>query len=650
MGAIADGFVTYLDGFGRGIEPDPDMWIDEWADAHMVIPKKSGAAHPGPYRTDRTPYAREVMRCLSPLHPCRRVVVMGASQLMKTQVGLNWVGGSIHQAPANILTLLPTANIAKRVSSRISEVIRAVPVLKDRVAEPRSRDSKNTMDTKEFDGGTLYITTAGSASNLAEIPARYVWGDEVDRWDANVDGEGDPIELAEARTSTFEFNAKIYFSSSPTLQGASRIDALFKDGDQRRFHIACPHCSHEHILEWEACRWNPEMSAAWFICPECGAEIHEHEKQQMLAAGCWIAGARGDGRTTSFHFPAQYAPPGWLSWLSMARQYVKAKAALDQGDQEPMQVFYNTRLARCWNPSEETAKADQLKRRAEAYALRTVPREVLVLTAAADVQPNRIEVDIYGWGEGLERWVLDHQVLWGAPSEDAVWRDLDGVLQGTLPHPSGIPLPISAALIDSGGHNTQDVYNYCRLRRNRKVLAIKGASRPGQPIIAARPRKQDISYRGRQEHHGVELWFIGTDTAKDWLASRWLIPGGPGAIHFSRDLPDEFFSQLTAERRLTRYRKGHKISEWVKNKSDRNEALDLAVYNLAAAYFLGLHRKRDHDWAVLRAKLDPPTRDLFQAAADEVHTSAPASPSAPYAQRPDAAHGSFGGSAWSSRL
>lgn len=624
MGAIADGFLTYLDGFGRGIEPDPDMWIDEWADTHMVIPKKSGAAHPGPYRTDRTPYAREVMRCLSPLHPCRRVVVMGASQLMKTQVGLNWVGGSIHQAPANILTLLPTTNIAKRVSSRIGEVIRSVPVLKDRVAEPRSRDSKNTMDTKEFDGGTLYITTAGSASNLAEIPARYVWGDEVDRWDANVDGEGDPVELAEARTSTFEYNAKIYFSSSPTLEGASRIDALFKDGDQRKFHITCPHCEHAHILEWESCRWTPEMTEAWFVCPACGAEIHEHEKQQMLAAGRWIAQARGDGRTVSFHFPAQYAPLGWLSWLSMARQYVKAKAALDQGDQEPMQVFYNTRLARCWNPSEETAKADQLKLRAEAYALRTLPREVLVLTAAADVQPNRIEVDIYGWGEGLERWIIDHQVLWGAPSEDAVWRDLDAIQQGMLPHPSGMLLPISALLIDSGGHNTQDVYNYCRARRNRKVLAIKGASRPGQPIIASRPRKQDINFRGRQEHHGVELWFVGTDTAKDWLASRWLLPGGPGAIHFSKDLPDEFFSQLTAERRLTRYRKGHKISEWVKNKADRNEALDLAVYNLAAAYFLGLHRKRDHDWAALRAKLDPPTRDMFSATPPPqvMHTSA----------------------------
>ena len=598
---VADGYAAYMEGFAKGIEPDPDMWIDEWADAHMIIPKKSGSAHPGPYRTDRTPYAKEVMRCLSPLHPCRRVIVMGASQLMKTQVGLNWVGGSIHQAPANILILLPTLAISKRVSSRIGEIIRVVPALKDRVAEPRSRDARNTIDTKEFDGGTLYITTAGSASNLAEIPARYVWGDEVDRWEINVDGEGDPVQLAEARASTFEYNAKIYFSSSPTISGQSRIEALFMEGDQRQYHVPCPHCDHSHVLHWEQCRWDDSVSSAWFVCPECGAEIYEHHKPGMLRNGEWVSSTAGDGRTVSFVFPAQYAPVGWVSWLSLVRQYLAAKSALARGDQEPMQVFYNTRLAKSWSHAEETASSDQLKARAEDYALRSVPDQVCILTAAADVQPNRIEVDIYGWGEGMERWVIDHQVLWGAPSEDAVWRDLDGVLYGELPHPSGAMLKISSALIDSGGSNTQDVYNYCRTRRNRKILAIKGASRPGQPIIASRPRKQDINYRGRSEKHGVELWFIGTDTAKDWLSSRWLLDGGPGAIHFSKDLPDEFFSQITAERRLTRYRNGHKITEWVKNKADRNEALDLAVYNLAAAYFLGLHRKNKNDWQAMRA-------------------------------------------------
>ena len=435
MGAIADGFLIYCAQFGEGLMPDPDMWVDEWADRYMVIPKKSGAAEAGPYRTERTPYAREVMRCLSPTHPCRRVVVMGASQLLKTQVGLNWIGASIHQAPANILCLLPTIGITKRVSSRISDTIKSVPELRARVAEPRSRDARNTIDTKEFDGGTLYIATAGSASNLAEIPARYVYGDEVDRWELSVDGEGDPVELSEARTSTFGYNSKVYFSSSPTLEGQSRIASLEADSDRRRYHVPCPHCGHRHELVWDSVRWDAELTEAWLVCPECGAEIYPHDKTAMLAAGEWVATRTdSDGITVGFQISALYAPLGWVAWISLARQYVKAKAALDRGDQEPMQVFYNTRLAKCWDAAQETAKADTLKARAEDYPLRTIPAGVLVLTAAVDVQPNRLELMIYGWGEGMERWVIDYQVLWGAPSEDAVWRDLQQGLQHERAH------------------------------------------------------------------------------------------------------------------------------------------------------------------------------------------------------------------------
>lgn len=625
---IADGYSAYQQSFAAGLKPDPDMWVDEWSDAHMVIPKESGAAKPGPYSTDRTPFARAVMRALSPAHPAQRVIVKGASQLMKTQVGLNWICAGIHQTPANMLVLLPTSNIAKRVSNRIDKTIKAVPVVAERVAEPRSRDARNTLDTKEFDGGTLYITTAGSASNLAEIPARFVWGDEVDRWDVNVGGEGDPVTLAEARTSTFEYNKKVYFSSSPTIKGASPIDALYQEGDQQRLYVPCPHCGHSHTLEWERMRYDLDAGTptAWMVCPECGAEIYEHFKPQLLAAEDWRPTAPGDGGyTVSFEISALYAPLGGISWLSLARQYVKAKVALDRGDQEPMQVFYNTRLARVWDAAEETAKAKELQDRAEGYQLRTIPAAVLALTCAVDVQPNRLEVQITGWAEGMERWIIDSQILWGSPSEDAVWRDLDAIITTPLPHPSGVSLPISATLVDSGGHNTQDVYNYCRLRKHRRVLAIKGASRPGRPIIAQKPGKVDVNWRGRVEDKGAELWMIGTDTAKDWLASRWHLPTGPGSIHFSTDLPDEFYTQITAERRLTRYKKGHKVSEWVKDKAIRNEQLDLAVYNLAAAYFLGLHRKQAPDWEKLRQQINPATRDLFSTPAD-VHSSAPELP------------------------
>lgn len=644
MGALYDGFLAYRAGFTAGIRPDPAMWVDEWSDRYMRIPRGNGAEH-GAYHTNRTPYAREVMRCLSPLHPARRVVAMVASQLFKTQVGLNWIGANIHQAPANMLVLLPTAQLAKRVSSRIGKTIDEVPELRARVAPPRSRDSRNTVDTKEFDGGTLYITTAGSAANLAEVPARYIYGDEVDRWDINVDEEGSPIDLAETRASTYGRNAKFYYTSSPTEAGASAIDDLFKLGDRRRYYVPCPHCGHMHVLEWENLRHDERPDAAgqprltaWMVCPACQADIAEAHKGDMLARGEWRAEATGDGETVSFELSGLYAPPGWISWAGLAKQYAKAKAKLDRGDPEPMQVFYNTRLARTWDSISERVKADQIQSIAEPFPLGTVPPGALILTAAVDTQGGRLECQILGWGPGLERWTVNYHVIDGDPAVAAIWAELDQILTTPIPHAGGgRPIVIRAVAIDTGGHHTQEVYDYCRKRRRRyvdgqeqRVLAIKGASRPGRPVISTKPSKVDITLRGRVEKYGADLWLVGTDTAKDWLHNRLLLTQGPGASHYSRDLPAEYYAQLVAENRHARYVKGYKRVEWIKDKGARNEALDTLVYNLAMAHHLELHRKPDTWWARLAEQVQPATADLFAApppaAAQAEQTSAPPAP------------------------
>lgn len=678
MGAVCDGFTSWLAGFAAGAQPDPDLWIDRWADEFMIIPKETGAAEPGPYRGERTPYAAEPMQCLSPMHPCRTVVIMGASQLLKTQVGLNFLGASIHMAPANILILLPSGGVAKRVSTRIGHTINAVPQLKERVAVPRSRDSRNTQDTKEFTGGTLYITTAGSANNLAEIPARYVWGDEVDRWDGNVGGEGDPVTSADNRRSTFEYTGKALWTSSPLLTGSSRIAALYQQGDQRQYHVPCPHCGHHHTLDLVNFRYDDSLTRAWFVCPECEGEIEESAKTTMLAAGQWIASVTPkDADVVSFQISAFYAPLGWKSWLSLAKQYAAAKIALERGDHTLMQVFFNTRLGLPYKISSAVVQADALKARAEPYALRSIPRGVLVLTGAVDVQPSRLEVLIEGWGEGMENWIIDKQVFWGDPSGQQVWEQLEKLLMEPFYNACGIPMSISGCAIDSGGHNTQDVYNYCRPRKMRRVLAIKGASKPGRPIIANRPSMLDVNLRGKSDRFGVELWFVGTDTAKDQIAALWSIQSGPGATHFSHDLDDDFYKQLTAEHRLSRWHKGREISEWVKDNGTRNEMSDCHVYNRAIAYHLGLHRKNTHDWARLRSVFEPANADLFTAPPPVVHTSAqtaegaaasipqapataeaPASFAQPYTTQPQIQsapaprqlRSEFGNSDWSNRL
>lgn len=599
----ADGAEQYRSAYMRGLQPDPELWIDQWADEYMRIPRDTGAAEPGPYRTDRTPYAREPMRCLSPTHPAKRVVTKVASQMMKTQIALNWIGGCIHMAPANILMLLPSLGLAKRVSGRVDKTIKATPVLRERVAGSRSRDSRNTLDTKEFEGGTLFATTAGSAANLAEVSARFIYGDEVDRWDVDVDNEGDPIELAETRGTTFGRNAKFYFSSSPTIKGVSRIEDLFQQGDQRHYYVPCPHCGEHQVLEWTNLKWADDVSWAGYLCcnPDCGALIEEHHKGEMLANGDWRAHAEGDGETVSFTLSALYMPPGWLSWVDLAKQYTKALLAAARGDLEPMQVFYNTRLAKVWDSAQEMTKASELKARAEEYRLGTVPCGALILTAAVDTQGDRLELLVIGWGEGMERWVIDHQVIQGNPADERTWAALDERLKARYRHSSGVELAICATAVDSGGHHTDEVYQFSRLRRWRNVFAIKGASKPGRPVIAQRPSKVDVTWKGTTEKQGAELWMIGTDTAKDWIYNRYPLHDGPGALHFSVDLAEDFYDQCVAERKITRYVKGHKRIEWVKGKADRNEGLDLLVYNLAMAHYLGLHRNKEAEWSRLRA-------------------------------------------------
>lgn len=656
-----DGRAIAFRAVANGVRPDPNLPVNEWADRYMILPTGK-SAEPGPYRTDRTPYARQIMRRLSPGDPTKRVVVMGPSQLLKTQVALNFIGSIIHQAPGNLLVLLPTGNLAKRVSARISDMVALVPELRDRVAAPRSRDSRNTLDTKEFAGGTAYIVSAGSASNLAEIPARYVIGDEIDRWEANVDEEGDPVKLAEARTSTFEYNRKIYLVSSPTIEGLSRISELYDQGTRNQYWVQCPHCDTYQTLEWEVSltgpdggkllggvRWDhdDQPTKAWYVCPHCGTMIEEREKARFLpdreADGTaeWRAQQRGDGETESFRINALYAPLGFVSWLTLAREYLNAKKRLDQGDAEPMQVFYNTRLARTWDAAVERIKPDELRARAEPYPLNVVPCGGLALTAAVDTQINRLEVEVRAWGEGLESWVVNHVVLWGSPSEDDVWRRLDDLLRAPVLNYRGIEMRIVVCCIDSGGANTQDVYDYARHRGYRNVLAIKGRAQSNN-IIASKPTKQDVSWRGTHVPDGVQLWIVGTDAGKSWVHERLPLTRGPGAMHFSKDLPDTYFEQLTAERKVLRYVKGHAKTEWVKRPGDRNEALDLAVYNLAAAHWLGLHAYSSTQWKGLRDKIDPDQGDLLAQpprstpAAEEADQTVPTPPASPDRPAPPA--------------
>lgn len=621
---VADGYELVMRTAIEAARPDPELRIDEWSEEFMVLPKS--AAHGGPFRFERTPYARRVAQVLSPGHPCKRVVAKVASQMFKTQTAINAIGAWIHRAPANILALQPTDGLAKRFSARVSQAIRLVPVLRTCVSEQKSRDKRNTTQAKDFKGdATLYINTAGSASNLAEITARYLFIDEVDRLPPL--DEGDSVEIAEARASQHERDCKFYEVSSPTIEGFSRIDELFKMGTQEVYLVPCPHCNHHHELLLENFRYRRDpdtgfMDRAWFMCPECGCDIEENAKSKMFldeaegGTAHWFATATGDGETVSFTMSAFYMPIGATGWMTLARQYERAKQALQRGDHTLMQVFYNTRLGLSYRNSETTTTAKQLRDRAESYPPRTLPEWALVATMATDTQPNRLEVQIEGWGPGMEHAVLDYITLIGSPAEPpdtpgSVWQRLDEIRRTPLLHASGRPIFISGYGIDAGGANTQDVYNYGSLRKGMSCTVLHGANRPNRPIMGSAPSRVDIEWGGTKTPHGVELWQVGTDVAKDYLSARMQLDEGAGTMHFHNQLPPEWFEQMVVEQPRVRYTKGRTIREWIKPNGARNEAWDVSVYNLAIAYQLGLHKWSSLDWQRLRKKLIPDNLDLF---------------------------------------
>lgn len=607
--------------------PDPELHVDQWSEEFMVLPKS--APHPGPFRFERTPYARRIAQVLSPGHPCKRVVAKVASQMFKTQTAINWIGACIHRAPANILALQPTDGLAKRFSARISQAIRNVRVLRECVSGEKSRDKRNTTQAKDFKGdATLYINTAGAAANLAEITVRYLFIDEVDRLPPLI--EGDSVAIAEARATQHERDCKFYEVSSPTIKGISRIDELFEMGTKEVYLVPCPHCGHHHELLLENFHYERDpdtgyMDKAWFVCPENGCIIEERFKSQMFAdaemggTAHWHATSPGDGETISITMSAFYMPIGAIGWLSLAREHARAKKALERGDHTLMLAFMNTRMGLSYDNSLSATTVEQLQARAEKYPPRVMPDPALVLTAAVDKQDDRLEVQLEAFGPGLERWLIDHIVIPGRTSvphdqPGSVWEKLDEIRRTPIVHVSGALIYMSAYAVDSGD-DSQTVYNYGMPRKGLACHITRGATRPKRPIISSTPTLQEVDWNGEKIPNGAELWTIGTDTAKEWIFSRIDLTDGPGALHFHDQLPMEWFEQLLSERKVLSYRGGHAVTKWVKPNGARNEVLDLSVYNLAMAHRLELHKWSAQDWARLRAKLIPKhlTPDLFAA-------------------------------------
>lgn len=594
---------VYREAFLSGLRPEPQLTVSEWADEHRMLSSKA-SSEPGRWRTSRTPYLKDAMDCLSSSHSAQRVVMMFAAQTGKTEAGSNFLGYVIHHAPGPMLLVQPTVEMAKRLSKqRLESLISETPCLRERIAPARSRDSGNTLFAKEYPGGILVITGSNSASGLRSMPCRYLFLDEVDAFPADVDGEGDPVSLAERRTTTFT-RRKILLTSTPTVKGSSRIEAEYLRSDQRRFFVPCPSCGEMQWLKWPQMKWEKDQpETARYECEHCKERFSEVNKGRMLAAGEWRATAPGDGKTAGFHLSGLYSPLGWLSWAELVDDFLRAK-----GDAPLLKTFVNTRLAETWDEQTGTRiDAEGLLERVEPYERGAVPDGVLCLTAGVDVQDNRLAVSIWGYGRDEEAWLIEHTEIWGDPTRTEVWKQLDVLIEGEYPRADGKKLKVLATCCDSGGHCTAEVYSWCRTpRRGQMVVAIKGASTRGKPPIG-RESKVDLNLKGRTIKRGASVYSVGTDTIKDSIFGRLRTntEPGPGYLHFGAAATQEYFEQLTAERKVTRFnRAGMPSSEYVKKSNARNEALDVCVYSVAALHLLYRRFDRRTIWEQLEARLD----------------------------------------------
>lgn len=591
------------------LTPPPKLTVSEWADQKRVLSSES-SAEPGRWNTDRAPYQREIMDTYT--HPYTTDITWVASaQVGKTEVINNIAGYAVDQRPGPMLLLQPTLDMAQIWSkTRLAPMARDTPGLSEKI-KINSRDGENTILHKQFPGGSLSIAGANSPASLASRPVRDLLADEIDRYPATAGKEGDPLSLGKKRTNNF-WNRKRYQVSTPTVAGASRIMDSWEESDQREYYVPCPHCAHMHTLQWANVVWDKiELEdgttdhlahTAKMVCPECGGVIEDRHKAVMLSKGRWIAAAEFRGHA-GFRINELYSP--WRRFRDVVGDFLEAK-----GDPEKLKVWVNTSLGEPFeDQAGEKVEPDSLLARLEEYRA-PVPHGGYVLVAGVDVQDDRLEVQIDAYGDDEESWLVDYVVLYGQPDRQEVWNELDALLLGTTyRHESGVELSISGSNIDSGGHHTQMVYQFCATRYGRRVHAIKGRAGEGIPFVAEAAQKR----RGTGARR-TPLFLIGVDEGKATLMARLRIDApGPGFRHYPKghqNCGPEYFAQLTAEKRVKKFRNGVPFFQWIRTRP-RNEALDNTLYSLAAYRMLPKHLVEQAKLAVLcPGQAAPPPRRI----------------------------------------
>jgi phage terminase large subunit GpA-like protein len=579
----------------------PTLSVSQWADRYRMLSSKS-SAEPGRYQTDRIPYLRQIQDTLGD-DVTQEVVCAKSAQVGLSTVSENYIGYIMDQDPSGILVVWPTEKALRNWSTlRLQELIDLTPELRAKFPHSGRRTADDAIERKIFPGGYLAALSAKSTSDLRSFSARRATGEEIDEWDPDVAEQGDPLELLRARIRTF-WNGKLFLISTPTRAGASKIWTELETSSWNQFWVACPHCEEFQTLRWQddekyghakpgTYRLLYERDAGGelipgtcrYVCEHCGCEIEERHKQRMLEHGEWRPRFPERQRNKiGFHINTLYSP--LVSWDKFADAFIRAVK-----DPALMVGFVNTWLGLPYEENAEALDEHFLRRRAKPFPRGPRPDEILIprgaglLTAGVDVQADRLELFLWAWGVGERAWVYRWEQIDGDPAQPEVWRELDAKLLEQYPHEDGASMAVAAAAIDAG-YMTEQVWKFCHARTRRKIIATVGRDGRGRKLIEAPSRDRFKRSKGKKKPMHV----IGVDTGKDMLFARLRIVDdtAPGHIAFSDTLDPVFYEQLTAEHIVTKYIRKRPVRLWELKRGRRNEALDGAILNLAALYFLG---------------------------------------------------------------
>lgn len=602
--------------YSRGLRPDPLYDLAEWSDQFRVLSSKA-SAEPGKWRTDRTPYLRKIMSCLSSSSQYERIVFMKGSQIGASECAVNWLGYIIDKCPAPVLIVQPTVDLAKKFSKqRLEPLLESTECLHGKIMKKKSRDSDNTMFMKGFEGGVMLLAGSNSASGLRSMPIRFAILDEVDAYPDDVDGEGSAVDLAIRRTATFS-RRKIFMPSTPTIEGMSKIAAMYEQTDQNKFFVPCPDCNHFQTIEFENLTFDrdaqdkPIIDTVKLKCVECQSQIPEYKKTEMLARGEWraLVPSQADRKVIGFHLNSLYSPVGWYAWGQAVKDYHDS-----QNNSTKLKTFVNTVLGETWKEKGDAPDWRRLYDRREDYPIGIVPAGGCVLTAGVDVQKDRLEVMITAWGRGMQSWMVEYRVLRGDTSDKAVWDELGQLLFEDFHHENGYVMRVTKMLIDSG-FNTQSVYRFVLNQSPINVATVKGSDT--LQTIISNAKAVSLIDNGIKRRTSLRLHMMGSSTIKHevfaWLRADDLPDSTTkpfGFAHFPQ-MDVDFFKGLASEQLIKKKVRGYDRYYWTK-VFDRNEPLDTFVMNRAAAHMLGLDRWKERRWDVMEGQLKNKINDSMQ--------------------------------------